>query len=255
MATARSSAIRQVDADGQVVCEMDDDTTYTAGTGLMLSSGQFGLTASYSLPPAHSPELFRASFVSIFVGNGNSMATNGKNGKKRRRWIWAIVAVLVLTGAGVGVRAALKPNAAIDPSKLSSVENGDIARSVVATGKIQPRSKVEVKSKASGIVERLLVDYGDWVKQEQVLAELDKEELRARVREANAYLLAAQAAEQSSQAAHQRNQVEAEGPDVAFARRNVDRAEQLVTDRQREPWQRAGVEPRYLLRTLTRFMA
>ena len=155
------------------------------------------------------------------------MATNGKNGKKRRRWIWAIVAVLVLTGAGVGVRAALKPNAAIDPSKLSSVENGDIARSVVATGKIQPRSKVEVKSKASGIVKKILVDYGEYVKQGQVLVELDKEELQARLREANAMLLAAQAAEESASASHERNKVEAEGPDLPFLKSAMDRAKKL----------------------------
>ena len=35
---------------------------------------------------------------------------------------------------------------------------GDIAKSVVATGKIQPITKVELKSKASGIVEKLYVD-------------------------------------------------------------------------------------------------
>ncbi len=158
------------------------------------------------------------------------MAGNGKNhnGRRRRRWwIWLVVMALLLVGAFAGVKAAFRPNNKIDPSKLAEVTRGSIARSVVATGKIQPRSKVDVKSKASGIVERLLVDYGDWVKQGQVLAELDKEELRARVREANAYLLAAQAAEQSSLAAHQRNQVDAEGPDLPFLKSGLDRAQRL----------------------------
>src|SRR5690349_21942120 len=81
--------------------------------------------------------------------NGNSL-TNGLNGKqskkRRRRIIWASVATLVLLGAGYGVRAALSPNHTIDPSKLASVERGDLARVVVATGKIQPLSKVEVRS-------------------------------------------------------------------------------------------------------------
>jgi len=52
----------------------------------------------------------------------------------------------------------------IDPSKLAKVEKGDLAKSVVATGKVTPITKVEVKSKASGIVKKLLVDYGDNVK-------------------------------------------------------------------------------------------
>ncbi|MFB3778508.1 MAG: efflux RND transporter periplasmic adaptor subunit [Bryobacteraceae bacterium] len=158
------------------------------------------------------------------------MAGNGNNRSKkraRRRWIWLGIVAVLFGGAFLAVKAALRPNNTIDPAKLSEVTRGAIARSVVATGKIQPRVKVEVKSKASGIVEKLLADYGDWVKQGQVLAELDKEELRARVREANATLLAAQAAEQSAAAAHQRNQVEAQGPDLPFLKSAMERARRM----------------------------
>lgn len=141
--------------------------------------------------------------------------------------MWLSLLVLLLVGAFFGVKAALRPNNVIDPSKLAGVERGDIARSVVATGKIQPRAKVEVKSKASGIVQKILVDYGDWVKQGQILVELDKEELRARVREAQATLLAAQAAEESTQASHERNKVDAEGPDLPFLKSSMERARKL----------------------------
>ncbi len=158
------------------------------------------------------------------------MGSNGnhRNGRKsRRRWVWLVVVVLLLVGGYAAVKASFKPNNRIDPSKLAEISRGSIARSVVATGKIQPRSKVDVKSKASGIVQRLLADYGDWVKQGQVLVELDKVELRARVREATAQLEAAQAAEQSTQAAHARNQVEAEGPDLPFLKSAMQRAQKL----------------------------
>src|SRR5437763_16635034 len=104
------------------------------------------------------------------LGNGK----NGKNGKKRRRIIWSAIAVVVLGGGGYGVKAALSPSRTIDPSKIASVERGDLARVVVATGKIQPLSKVEIKSKGSGIVKKLDVDYGERGKQGQLLAELDK---------------------------------------------------------------------------------
>ncbi len=158
------------------------------------------------------------------------MAGNGKNGKKRRRWIWISVIALVLIAVIAGGAVALKPSKEIDPSKLAAVEKGDIARSVVATGKIQPLFKVEVKSKASGIVKKLYVDYGERVKVGQLLCELDKEELQARVREARATLQATQAAQESAKAALERNQVEAEGPDVPFMKKNMERAQQLYKD-------------------------
>ena len=154
------------------------------------------------------------------------MMNNHKNNRKLKRWFLIggggaglVVILLAVTG--------LSSNHQIDPSRLAETERGDIARSVVATGKIEPLSKVEVKSKASGIVKQVLVDYGDWVKQGQILAELDKEELQARVREARANHLAAQASQQAFQAAYERNQVEAKGPDLPFLKSSMARAGQL----------------------------
>ncbi|MGH9723790.1 MAG: biotin/lipoyl-binding protein, partial [Candidatus Acidiferrales bacterium] len=99
---------------------------------------------------------------------------NGKNGRKRRRR-WIIFgslsgALLVLI---VVATSALRPSHTIDPDKLATIDRGDIARSVVATGKIEPLTKVEVKSKASGLVEKIYVDAGDHVKEGQILAQLD----------------------------------------------------------------------------------
>jgi HlyD family secretion protein len=154
--------------------------------------------------------------------------TNGrKNGRRRRRLIWTGSIVVVLGVAILGVKASLKPNNQIDPSKLAAVEKGDIARSVVATGKIEPLAKVEVKSKASGIVKQVFVHYSDWVKKGQVLVELDKEELQAQVRESKAALLAAQAAEEAAVATYEKNKVEAEAPDLPFLKANMERGRQL----------------------------
>ena len=163
---------------------------------------------------------------SNILGNGK----NGKNSKKRRRIIWSAIAVVVLGGGGYGVKAALSPSRTIDPSKIASVERGDLARVVVATGKIQPLSKVEIKSKASGIVKKLYVDYGDRVKQGQLLAELDKIQLEAAERAYRANLQAAEAALDSSKATLERNKVDAEGPDVPFLKLNMERAEQMYKD-------------------------
>lgn len=130
---------------------------------------------------------------------------------------------ILLLLALAGLRAALGSRREIDPSKLASVERGDIARSVVATGKIQPLVKVEVKSKASGIVKETLADYGDFVRKGQVLVELDKESLLARVKEERATLL-------SARAALERTQVEAEGPDIPFLDSAAQRAGRLYEE-------------------------
>jgi HlyD family secretion protein len=131
----------------------------------------------------------------------------------------------------VAVRAALKPDNKIDPSKLAAIEQGNIARSVVATGKVEPRAVVEVKSKASGIVKKLFVDYGDTVQKGQVLAELDQEELQARVREARANMQAAQAAEEAAMASLEKNKVEAEAPDLPFLKSAMERAQRMQREK------------------------
>jgi len=111
----------------------------------------------------------------------------------------------------------------IDPSKLAKVERGDLAKSVVATGKVEPITKVEVKSKASGIVKKLYVDYGDRVKQGQLLCQLDKAEIQAQVEQSRAALLAAQANQKGAQADYERAKVDAEGPDVPLLKKAYER--------------------------------
>jgi len=156
---------------------------------------------------------------------------SGNQKKKRRRvWIWSGVAVaLVLLVAG-GVIAATRGGTKIDPTKLAKVERGDLAKSVVATGKVTPITKVEVKSKASGIVKKLYVDYGDRVKQGQLLAQLDKAEIQAQVDQSHAALEAAEANLKSSQADYQRAKVDAEGPDVPLLKRAYDRSLAMAKD-------------------------
>jgi len=125
---------------------------------------------------------------------------NGNNKKKRRRlFIYGGIGLGIVLLIAVGVFAATRGGTKIDPSKLAKVEKGDLAKSVVATGKVTPITKVEVKSKASGIVKKLLVEYGDRVKQGQLLAQLDKVEIEAQVAQSRAALDAADANLNSSQ--------------------------------------------------------
>ncbi|MGO9086911.1 MAG: efflux RND transporter periplasmic adaptor subunit [Candidatus Sulfotelmatobacter sp.] len=160
------------------------------------------------------------------------MNANGNNHKKKRRRliIWSSVGLGIILLIAVGVIAAKSGGTKIDPSKLAKVEKGDLAKSVVATGKVTPITKVEVKSKASGIVKKLLVDYGDHVKKGQLLAQLDKIEIEAQVAQSRAALEAAEANLTSSQADFQRAKVDAEGPDVPLLKRAYDRALGMAKD-------------------------
>src|SRR5579872_4873231 len=159
----------------------------------------------------------------------NGTGTNGKK-KRRKLIIWgSVVAVIVLLIA-VGVIVAKSGGTKIDPSKLAKVEKGDLAKSVVATGKVTPITKVEVKSKASGIVKKLLVEYGDTVKKGQLLAQLDKIEIEAQVEQSRAALQSAEANLASSQADFERAKVDAEGPDVPLLKRQYDRSLEMAKD-------------------------
>ena len=158
--------------------------------------------------------------------NGN---TNGRKKRRKRIIIATIVVLLVVIFAGA-LYAFTRGGTKIDPSKLAKVEKGDLAKSVVATGKVEPITKVEVKSKASGIVKKLLVEYGDTVKKGQLLAQLDKVEIEAQVDQSRAAMQAAQANYPSSQADYERAKVDAEGPDVPLLKRAYDRAIGMAKD-------------------------
>ncbi len=137
-------------------------------------------------------------------------------------------AVVALVATGAYLSTVNGASAAIDPSRLVTVERGPMTRSVVATGKIEPITKVEIKSKANGIIERLAVDVDHRVEAGQVLAELDKENLNARLREAHANLEAARAALTAAEAQARKNEIEAEAPDLAFAKSAEQRARSLA---------------------------
>lgn len=147
----------------------------------------------------------------------------------RGRW-WALLVTALLVGGILLFAALSRTTVKIDPSKLAKVERLDLARSVVATGKIEPITKVEIKSKASGIIQNLLVNVGDIVKERQILAELDRDQLQARVRQLEATLAAAEANVTASRANFDKTVADANGIDVGFLKRQLDRSRGLFSD-------------------------
>jgi HlyD family secretion protein len=147
--------------------------------------------------------------------------------KNKRFWIWlGIGAFIVLVAAGIGL-AHLAHGSQIDPNRIAKVQRGDVARSVIATGTIEPITKVEVKSKASGIVEKLLVDINSRVHKGQELAQLDQEEIQAEVEAQRAQLAAAEANVATFQANIVQDQVNAAAPDLPMYKTTLDRTLQM----------------------------
>jgi HlyD family secretion protein len=147
--------------------------------------------------------------------------------KNKRFWIVVgsgIALVVIVAGAVLLHVAKGDP---IDPNRLAKVTRGDVARSVVATGKIQPITKVEVKSKASGIVEKLFVDINDRVRKGQDLAQLDQQEIEAQVEAQRAQLASAEANVTTYQANIEQDKVNAAAPDLPMYKATLDRNIQM----------------------------
>jgi HlyD family secretion protein len=150
--------------------------------------------------------------------------------RKKRFWIWLTIIVVVIVGAGGAALARMVSGGSIDPNRIAKVTKGDVARSVVATGKIQPITKVEVKSKASGIVERLFVDINDHVRKGQSLAQLDQQEIAAEVEAQRAQMAAAEANVGTFEANIEQDKVNAEAPDLPMYKTTLDRNLQMAKE-------------------------
>src|ERR1700749_4914172 len=98
-----------------------------------------------------------------------------------RIWLWGGLVAAVVVILAVTTFALRSSGSLIPAARLAKVTRGDIAKSVVATGPIQPITKLELKSKASGLVERLYVDINQMVTKGQLLAQLDQQEVLAQV--------------------------------------------------------------------------
>lgn len=159
---------------------------------------------------------------------------------KFRVTFFLVVAVLILVFGILAFGNIFRSEAAIPNDRLATIETGSLARSVVATGSVVPVATVEVKSKASGLVKDLLVEEGDVVQAGQVLAELDKELLRAELREAEANLQAVVARQQEAES-NRTSAVNMKGKitmdlqnlddKVSFLKKQVDRYESLFNEK------------------------
>ena len=150
--------------------------------------------------------------------------------KRKNVWVWGLLTGLVVVVVLVVAVVAHSTGTKIDGSRIGTVTRTDVAQSVVATGKVQPITKVEVKSKASGIVEKWLVDANAHVRRGQVLAELDRAEILAQVEAQRATLLAAQANVKTAEADIHQDEVAANAPDLPMYASTLKRNQQMQAE-------------------------
>lgn len=89
-----------------------------------------------------------------------------------RNWILAGLVVALAAGGG-WYYYAHNQHEALDPEALVLAHKGDLEIVITETGRIQPRTKVDVKSKVAGQVQSVPVHEGQVVKAGDVLLQLD----------------------------------------------------------------------------------
>ncbi|MEY2935458.1 MAG: hypothetical protein RL033_6207 [Pseudomonadota bacterium] len=113
---------------------------------------------------------------------------------KGRRWRWLALAVLAVGGLAAGGIAWERARAPKPPNYVTiPLAKGELVQTVTAVGTLAPVDAVDLGTEVTGRLVRVLVDVNDSVRTGQVMAEIDPEQLEARVRESAAQLESASA--------------------------------------------------------------
>ena len=85
--------------------------------------------------------------------------------------ITIVIIVVIVAVAFLGIKSC-QTQGGNQPLNTATVERGNISKTVVATGKIEPLYKAEIKSKIGGLIKQFYVEEGDRVEVGQKLVEI-----------------------------------------------------------------------------------
>lgn len=124
---------------------------------------------------------------------------------KKKHLIIGIIAVVVIAGgffllSGKSSKGSIR----LETEKVS---RHSISNTVTATGTVEPVTEVEVGTQVSGIIDKLYADYNDVVKAGQLIAEMDKVNLKAELASAQAQLASSKTEFEYQQKNYARNKV------------------------------------------------
>ncbi|HMS01750.1 MAG TPA: efflux RND transporter periplasmic adaptor subunit [Gemmatimonadaceae bacterium] len=128
-----------------------------------------------------------------------------------------IAVVVVASLGGLGYLGVQRQGPKATEVRIEAVEARDLVSSVTASGKIQPRTKVDVSADVTGRIVRLVVKEGDIVTRGQLLLQIDPEQPAAALQRSEAALASAKAQEAQARA----NSIQ--------AKRNYERLLQIKT--------------------------
>ena len=117
--------------------------------------------------------------------------------RRGRRLAFSLVFIALVAAGGWW---ATRPDTGRVIYDTAEVQRGELTVSVIATGTVQPTTRLDLSSELSGTLAEVLVDFNDTVTEGEVLARLDATKLRASVDNAEAQLLASRARLTSAQA-------------------------------------------------------
>ncbi|WP_206615508.1 efflux RND transporter periplasmic adaptor subunit [Solirhodobacter olei] len=143
------------------------------------------------------------------------MAVSSVSRKARRlgRWVFGLLLIAVVAGAAFWWQT--RPTTATT-YLTQPADRGAVARTISATGTVNPVLTVTVGSYVSGVIEQVLCDFNDSVTQGQVCARIDDRAYRSAVAQAHANLDLARAQLAKDQAG------------LEYAKASYDRNVQMV---------------------------
>ena len=123
----------------------------------------------------------------------------------KKKLIIGIVGVLVVAG-GIWFFTGKTSKGGIR-LETAKVGRSSISNTVTATGTVEPVTEVEVGTQVSGIIDKLYADYNDVVKAGQLIAEMDKVNLKAELASAEAQLASSKSEFEYQQKNYARNKI------------------------------------------------
>ncbi len=122
----------------------------------------------------------------------------------------------------------------LEPVKTELAQRGDFEQSIRLTGYIQASDTVPVVSFVSGTLNELLVEEGQWVEKDTIIARVDSEPYRLQAEQAQAVYLAALATFERIESLQQSNAVTKQNYDEAKAQVDAYKAQYELANVQLE---------------------
>ncbi|MCK4784588.1 MAG: efflux RND transporter periplasmic adaptor subunit, partial [Desulfobacteraceae bacterium] len=125
------------------------------------------------------------------------------------KWHFVGLGLIILVLAGFyisnNVRSRESSGKEIRYKELS-IKRGTFHSTVSASGIVKPIDRVQIKSKASGLIEELPIEEGDYVKRGALICRLDQTDVKAEVEQAQADLDIAEAELKQAQNTYNRRE-------------------------------------------------